>query len=186
MFNSGREDVFIEKIVKRRMGTKDFLLIGLYVLAFLVVLYLVFLFLPYLFSFALLIVVGAAYGLYFLITRRDLEFEYVCTNGTLDIDVIVHKRSRKRKLSAKAQNMEIVAPVSSSDYKSFEKSNFTKMDLSSNTDPKRVWFFVTEATLKNKNERVLVLFEPDDRILTNLRRFNPSKVQYNPHRPIEG
>lgn len=170
----GTEDVFIEKIVKRQLGSVDYALIGLYILLFVFVLILVFIFLPYIVAFVPLIIAAAIYGLYYLISQRRLEYEYICTNGTLDIDAIINKKKRKRKVSVRAQSMEILAPLSSPDYNHHTRSKIKTMDLTTNTSKENVWFFVADV---NK-ERVLVLFEPDDRILKDLKRHNPSKTQY--------
>lgn len=173
MFN--HEDVFIEKIVERKKSTKDYLLIALYISLFLLVLFLCYLFLYYIIAFLLLIIAGAAFGLYYLISLRNIEYEYICTNGTLDIDEIINKRKRKRRFSVKSSSMEILAPVLSPDYAHHERRKLNLFDFSSNTTNENVWFFVADY----KDKKHLVLFEPNDRMLKDLKRYNPSKVQYN-------
>lgn len=174
MFN---QDVFIEQLVKRQKSGKDYLLIGLYILAFLLLLLVIFIFIRYLIFFALLIVAGAAWGLYTLITNRNLEFEYICTNGHVDIDTIYNKRKRKRKVSMSSKNMEILAPVSDPAFRKYsEDKSYKILDCTSNTGDANVWFF----TGKYKENMVLVLFEPEARIIEDCKRFNPRIVKFNP------
>ena len=44
---------------------------------------------------------GVIYGGYYLITNLIVEYEYILTNGELDIDKIVAQRSRKRLATLK-------------------------------------------------------------------------------------
>lgn len=174
MFN---QDVFIEQLVKRQKSGKDYLFIGLYILAFLLLLLVIFIFIQYLIFFALLIVAGASWGLYTLITNRNLEFEYICTNGHVDIDTIYNKRKRKRKVSMSSKNMEILASVSDPAFRKYsEDKSYKTLDCTSNTGDANVWFF----TGKYKDNMVLVLFEPESRIIEDCKRFNPRIVKFNP------
>ncbi len=168
-------DVFIEVIVKRHKTTRDKLLIALFFLLFLVVIFLTLVFIEYVLFFIWMLWLGAGYGLYFLITQLDIEYEYICTNGHLDIDQITHRRKRKRMISIAAKEMEILAPVKSDDYKEHSRNqNLKALHLETNTGDEKVWFF----TGHYKGTNYLVTFEPNERILRDLKRHNPSKVKY--------
>lgn len=54
------------------------------------------------------IVLGAGifYGAYWLVSEQEIEYEYILTNGDLDIDKITAKKKRKRLLSAKLKTFE--------------------------------------------------------------------------------
>ncbi len=176
MYVQNQQDVFIETIVKRRKTSKDKLAILGFVVLFIVLIMVAFYFIEYLFAFLVLILIGGAYGLYFAITTFDKEFEYICTNGHLDIDQITHKRKRKRLMSIPAKEMEVLAPLDSEDYKQYSRNqNLKTLNLTTNTGPENVWFFVGHY----KGTNYLVTFEPNDRILKDLKRHNPSKVKYN-------
>lgn len=171
-----QQDVFIETIVKRRKSGKDYLIIAGLISLFIIIIYISLMFLKYTFSFIPFIVAGGGFGLYYLITSLDKEFEYICTNGHLDIDMIIHKRKRKRQVSMAAADMEILAPVDSDDYKVNNKNTSIKrLDLTTNTGSDNVWFFIGSY----KGSRVMVTFEPNERILRDLKRHNPSKVRFN-------
>ncbi len=170
-----QNDVYIELIVKRHKTTRDYLLIALFVVLFLVVVFLSLVFIEYVLFFIWILWLGAGYGLYFLITQLDIEYEYICTNGHLDIDQIIHRRKRKRMMSIPAKEMEILAPLSSDEYKVASRNQSLKpLHLETNTGDQKVWFF----TGHYKGTNYLVTFEPNDRILSDLKRHNPAKVHY--------
>lgn len=170
------QDVFIEVIVKRKKTSKDYAVIAGLISLFLLLIYVAILFLHYTFSFLPLILAGGVYGLYYFITNLDREYEYICTNGTIDIDMIIHKRKRKRMMSMAAADMEILAPLNHDEYRGYEKNqSIKKMNLTTNTGTENVWFFVGSY----KGQRTLVTFEPTDKILKDLKRHNPSKVRFN-------
>lgn len=95
-------DTFYEQIVKMRLNGKAkgmiaaIIVIDILVLAGL--LYFSLLVAP---TFAFLIIVAVIYGSYKLISMLSVEFEYIFTNGDLDIDKITAKSSRKRMVSIK-------------------------------------------------------------------------------------
>lgn len=168
-------DTFLEKIVSRRKTGKDYLkIVGLLAAAF-VLIFIVMIFGPYFAFLVPLILVGVIYGLWFFLSGLNREYEYIVTNGEIDIDMIIAKRKRKRVFSGKARDFEIMAKIDSDDYQQAQKGNYEVMDFSSIADNKENWFFTAEY----KSKRVLVLFEPDERMLESFKRHNPSKVKFN-------
>ena len=57
-------------------------------------------------AFTFLIVAAVVYGSYKIISSLSVEFEYIFTNGDLDIDKITAKSSRKRMVSIKCSEIE--------------------------------------------------------------------------------
>ena len=102
------------------------------------------------------------------------EFEYILTDGELDIDKIAAKRRRKRLLNVKTGNYELVAPYNDSNKRDFDAGNFDlTLDVRSSPKAENVWFVI--CTVKDKG-RVRVLFEPTDAMIAHLRRHIPQKV----------
>ena len=94
-------DVFLEQIVQKGSSTADtFKKVGIS-LAALLLSAAIFLFgsafvgvtLPLLAAF------GLFYGAYYLISGMSCEYEYIITNGELDVDKIIAQRKRKRMLT---------------------------------------------------------------------------------------
>lgn len=105
-------DVFIEQLIRRKKTNADYtkqsltLVGGVFaVIAGLVItlnLALIIGQLGFLVGSAL--VCGIGYGTFRLILTFNIEYEYILTNGELDVDKIVAKRDRKRLLNIEAKN----------------------------------------------------------------------------------
>lgn len=109
---------------------------------------------------------------YFLFTSWDLEFEYLYVNGTLDIDKIMSKSKRKRIRSLDMEKLEIIAPVNSHHLDSYKNGKFKELDVSSGVKEHKLYVMV----INDNNERLKITFEPNDKILDNIRTIAPRKV----------
>lgn len=100
-------DTFYEQIIKIKLNSKAKGMIAAIIIADLLLaaglLYLSMIFAP---SFGVLIVAGLIFGGYKLISLLSVEFEYIFTNGDLDVDKITAKSSRKRVVSIKCNEVE--------------------------------------------------------------------------------
>lgn len=100
-------DTFYEQIIKIKLNGKSKAIIAAIlavdVLLLAVIMYFALLLTP---AFAFLIIIGVIYGSYKLISMLSIEYEYVFTNGDLDVDKIVAKSSRKRMVSIKCSEVE--------------------------------------------------------------------------------
>lgn len=173
-------DDFCEYMVKRKRGTNDIVRIALIVLAgllltFLLLSYvytLVYYYAPYLNSLIFPLVVLVWYGVYWLIKKTNIEFEYALTGGELDIDRIENKTKRKRLLhNIHSRSIQIMASASGSEYTQEYKSLKT-VDATSNVGLEKVYFAVFE----KDGVRQCLLFEPNAKMLDMMRRFNPDKI----------
>ena len=154
-------DTFFEQIVEIRKTGLDWLkLAGIWLLAG--VLLFVFFLLGVnnqgFMSILALLCIGIIYGAFWLSKRLSVEYEYIVTNGTLDVDKIIARSSRKRELSCELSGVERVekynpaAPV---------VGNFKKQVIACNpTDPEAYFMVINE---EGKGSRLLV-FAPDERI----------------------
>jgi len=166
-------DTFMEKLVTRKKTLTDHLItIGAVVGSALLIL--LALSIPILIQLGLSIVLAAAaaYLGYRVITSRNIEYEYIVTNGDLDIDMIVSKRKRKRIFSANCKEFDIVSPVKSSHFDQSVQSIKNGIDASSSIDSPDAYFI----TLNYNGERTLVIFEPTEKMLNNFRLYIPRKV----------
>ena len=104
-------DIFVEQLVKKQKTGKDYLrivacLVGVFAALFAMT-----------FGMAIqgigfiIFVVCCAliYAMYLLITATNMEYEYCFTNGSLDVDKVINRRSRKRMLSLNTRKIEIMA-----------------------------------------------------------------------------
>lgn len=169
-------DTFIEKIVaKKRNATDSLITAGIIFGSIILIFIMMNIQILAQLGIGLFLAVGIIYLAYRFITSRNVEFEYVVTNGDLDIDKIVSRRKRKRIFSASCKDFDIVARVSSSGFALAAQNTKTRIDASSTpTSPDA--FYIT---LNYKGERTIVIFEPDERMLNNFKTFIPRKILPN-------
>ena len=105
------------------------------------------------------------------VNMRKYEYEYIMTDGEIDIDLIIAKRKRKRLLSVNCRNFEIVAPLNRGNYVSDYK-NLKAVDYSSYPENKANYFAVTTV----KDERVRLIIEPSEGMLRMFRQIIPRKT----------
>ena len=123
-----------------------------------------FLFTPFS-SFVLLIDAGVVYGAYILITHFNVEYEYILTNGDIDIDKIIAKRKRKRVLSFSTKEFEIVAP-----YKQGE--NYTNLlDLGTRNYENAYY-----AVFSKDGQKKTLVFNPPQKMIEAMKTYSPRTV----------
>ena len=181
------DDIFIERIVHRKKDGIHYLKVAMIIVTAILLAFVSAVIASSIsvLSFLVpLLVAGCGYGAWWLISSMDLEFEYIVTNGEIDIDSIVHRRKRKRIFSGRSKDFEIMAKLDSDEWKDVSRTlqgdkkrgSLRIVDCSAVPGSPTSWFFIAN----HKTGRMLVVFDPDERILTNLKRFNPSRVKYNP------
>ncbi len=160
-------DIFHEYIVKREKGGKDILLDILIVLAGLVVAAAgLFLFRAMFFPIALFL---ACWGVYMLITNRNLEFEYILTNSSLDIDKIIAKRRRRRMITVELRNIEAFGKVGDDAYQRYVREKIMVLDMSSNRSSVEKYYMLVPRPAR----RYVVVIEPNDKMLEAIKKFMP-------------
>lgn len=169
-------DIFLEQLVKKKRGFKELLTVLFSILGVLVVLW----FLPIVFiipgiGFALFAVcVILIYLLYFLITSINQEFEYCFTNGILDVDKIINMRKRKKVLEINVRKMEVMGNKAAPEYRRYlEDSNVKKVYACTHKDAEDLCFLVYS---DESGKTVMLLFNPNEKIIDAIRRYNPQKV----------
>ncbi len=173
-------DVFLEYIVKQKANGKTMLYrIGVVV----AVIFLTFVLLmssgyiskiPLIGNLLPALFIGVCYVAYRIISGLSYEFEYIVTNGELDIDRIAARRSRVRVFNARPSEVEVLAPLDIKYKDKYESGTFAKtIDASSSKTSENRWFIITNTT---KHGRVRVIFEPTEKMVENMRSYMPDKV----------
>lgn len=101
IFGGQKMDSFKEQIV-RKQPTKNDKLAKLFIMIASVALAALCFIFPFGTQFSVFGIFFAAlslYGGYYFITRLDVEYEYIFTNGEIDVDKITAQRSRKRLIT---------------------------------------------------------------------------------------
>ena len=170
-------DIFLECLVKRKTTIKSLALILLYffgaiVLSLLMGLFVLLFFLQGIIMFPLA-TAGAIFGAVILSRRQNVEFEYIVSGWSISIDKIISKRSRKRLFKLDVRKIELMAPVSEK-FKAEMDNTDTYIDASSSPYAEGLWFFVFK---DREGVRFLFVFEPNERILTFLRKKIQGKIK---------
>jgi len=166
-------DSFIEKIVQKKKGSADhFISFGIVLASFVVAFAILLMLTAYISQFAFLLAIGAVYLGFRLQSRTNVEYEYLVTNGAIDIDKIISQRKRVRIFSADCKEFEAVGRVKSRNYGPHITSGSESIFAGTNMASESLYF----VTLSYKGKKTVLYFEPDQRMLDNFRRYIPSKI----------
>ena len=164
-------DIFVERIVTKKKGLKEYLQAASIILAAILVAMVVTI---YFFPEGIVIIayVAIAYGAKYFIGNLNVEYEYSLTNGDLDIDKIINQKKRKPLYSTTCKDIELMAKLSSSQYnKSFEDAPLLVKAVSSMDSP-NVYF----AVINSGGKKVTLYFEPDEKMLNSLKSLLGRKL----------
>jgi len=158
-------DVFVEQIIKKKYDFMDSLIVfGTLLLSFvLVALCLMF------FPFALILIIGDIALAYYIISSRNIEFEYSITNGDITIDKIINKSRRKRIISIDAHDIEFMGKNKPTNI----KNNYIRLNVSQSQNNESNWYFSGHNSQKGN---VFVLFTPNDKVLSAIKPFLSRQV----------
>ena len=159
-------DIFVEQLIKRKQGGKDYLIYAGVFLAALVVLFLSMAFIP---AFSFLVFVGICCGVYYLVTSRNLEFEYSVTNGDITIDKVINRSRRKRVVSLDVHDVEEIGKYRPQLLRS--KQELKKFIVSEYSDGRDSWYFCAHTA---KYGHVFVVLSPAARTLDATTPFLPT------------
>jgi hypothetical protein len=162
-------DIFVEQLVKKKHGTKDYLIIGAIVLGGLVLILASFL-IP---AISFLVIVGVIFGAYYLISARNVEFEYSVTNGDITIDKIINRRNRKRVVSLDAHDIEDMGKFRPEIVRN--KNGYKPYYVSQTDSGENSWYFCAHTS---KYGNVLVVFDPNERVMEAIKPFIPRQVAF--------
>lgn len=170
-------DTFVEQIIKKKKGAKEFAAITGILLAFLI---LVLVSIYFLNVVALLVIFGAGYGAWYLISAQNLEYEYSVTNGDIDIDEIIAQRKRKRVVSVAGNKIEALEPYHPA---ALSSRRFDRRVIAAPSEQEPdLWCFTYHS---KKNGHTIVVFQPEERVLEALRIGLPPLVLRELNRKIK-
>ena len=152
-------DVFKEQIVKREPRTIDSLKRAGIIILVIIVIIIAFMVIP---GFAPVIAVAAGFGAYMLMGFLNIEYEYVFTNGDLDIDIIYNRSRRKRLMTVNMKEIEVMAHIDDKVHAGDFNSAQETLDYSSGIPNENTYAFLT--TFKSK--KVKVIIEPNEKLMT--------------------
>ena len=166
-------DVFVEQMIKRKLGAKDYLIaVGISIVAIILIFLCLTVFAQIIGSLFVLIIGGIAYIAYRLIKTRFLEFEYSFTNGTLDFAKVLRSVKRKELGSMNVANVAACGHVAHDSFRKFlAMKDVTKRNWFLNRDGNLFYFYYVKENKKN-----MIIIEPSEEMVEMIRHYLPVGV----------
>lgn len=172
-------DIFVEQLVKKNASGKDWavrILIGIAMGVLSAALLFIFLFILPIPALGLLLVAGIFWGGYRLITNSDCEYEYIVTNGEIDIDKIIAKRKRVRLITAKASTFEAFGEYD----KAPEAEDGVTVVSAAGVNESEADTKLYYADFKHPSAgNVRLIFAPEERVIDAIYPFLPRQIKVN-------
>ncbi|MBQ3162089.1 MAG: hypothetical protein IJC04_08190 [Oscillospiraceae bacterium] len=172
-------DIFVEQIVKKAPNGKDTakkVLIVLCTCLLAAVLAFVMMFMPAFSGVALLLLFGVMYGSYYLITGIDVEYEYIVTNGEMDIDKIIAKRKRSRLITGKVSSFEAFGKYADAPDIDSSVTIVSAVGTSLSGVETEEWY--ADFTHPSAG-KVRLIFSAEDKVIEAIRPFLPRQLKVN-------
>lgn len=169
-------DIFVEQIVKKETSGKDWALrviigIGMGILG--AASLFIFMIIPFL---GLLLLFGVIWGGCQLMTNTDCEYEYIVTNGEIDVDKIIAKRKRVRLITAKASAFEAFGKYENAPDTDNSVTTVSAVGVPETDSELKVWY----ADLKHPSAgNVRLIFSPNEKVIEAITPFLPRQVKIN-------
>ncbi len=172
-----QKDVFMEQLVKRKMMPFDLLINALIIIAAIVAVVVILgpvsSLLPGYGSIMLLASIAVIFGAFYLIYNKNVEFEYIFTNGELDVDTIIAKKRRKRLVTVSCKNV-----TAAGEYKpgNSQEASCAKVINATSGSNAETWFLVFAHRTFGKT---MLIFEPNAELLENIKNALPRELVQN-------
>ena len=159
------DEIFVERIVKRKVDIKGMLLrvlaVVLTVLSLCTILFL-----------GMTLTILFAYLTYLVWAYTSVEYEYSFLNTELTIEKIMGQRKRKHVDEFDIKQAEIIAPAVSDEIKS-RAGNIVTLDYSTGYGSSDLYSMITNTD----KGAVQVLFNADEKLIEAMRHIRPSIVK---------
>lgn len=112
-------------------------------------------------------------GLFYIIPKFNVDYEYIFVDGQIDFDLILGGNKRKRGMRIDFENVEVMAPEKSHELDSFNRQQFKLKDYSSH-DKTSADRYVIFYRLGEKLTKII--FEPNQKLIDCAKQKSPRKV----------
>ena len=167
-------DSFVEQIVRKHSRGIDYVKKLLVLVAtFLVALFLLFVvggFLPQLFAMGFMASVGVLFGGYYLSSNLNIEYEYLFTNGELDIDKIIAQRKRKRLCTIDVRSFEQFGVYT----ENVKTDNIATTIVATDNTGVGIYYAIFK---HSKLGQTMLLFTPEERFLEAMKTHLPRSIR---------
>ena len=163
-------DTFVEQIVAIKKTFKTYLgYVGITIAALMIMTLALLLFGRY---FGVLVVFSIGYGTFKLYAMLNIEYEYIVTNSTMDIDKIIAKSSRKRIISFELDTVQRIEKYTGQLPPDITKDYFFACNV--NDDNAYIVYYRPEG----KPLRSFI-FAPNEKMIAAMKNFLPRHLCEN-------
>lgn len=166
-------DTFAEHIVVKNPSPSDAMKKVLIITSAIILTVLIgmFIFPTQLGSLAVFLIAGVVYGVYYLISNMNIEYEYSVTNGEFDVDKIISQRKRKKMITFDVKTIE----------------NFGKLEGARPASDSTVTVLASDGLGENdyyadfRHEslgQIRLVFTPNKKILDAMRPYIPRVIKF--------
>ncbi|MBQ8824122.1 MAG: hypothetical protein IJZ64_02715 [Ruminococcus sp.] len=123
------------------------------------------------FMIILIVTCAIIYGTYYLLSGMNIEYEYIFTNGEIDIDKIIAKRKRVHLVTIKTEQFE---KFDKWDDSIPDRENATLILCSDNTN-KNVYYADLTA---DEIGKARLIFNPSEEIISCIEKYLPPALRH--------
>lgn len=113
--------------------------------------------------------------LYFVKRKSFVEYEYIFTNGDIDVDIIYEKIKRKTVFNFSVKDIELLAPANSDEVKNFSGTPKKVAKFYPSTSNERIYV----AMVNKGGKKYKLLFVPNEKFIGMCFKYNPKAVKKN-------
>ncbi len=117
-----------------------------------------------------ILILGIGYGAWWLTAKLNVEYEYIVTNGTMDIDKIVNKSSRQRVSSFEIAKVERVEKYNPSLLNNVKKENLV---FACNQNDPNAYLIVASREDAKVN---YIVFSPNEKLQEAIKKSLPKFI----------
>jgi len=162
-------DTFYEQLVSiKNTGKNLFLKMSIWFAAIFLIVIIGFLS-AYLGAIAIMLMAGVIYLAWFISNKFNIEYEYILTNGEIDVDKITAKRKRKRILNFKCADIERMGKYRQAEH---TNTNYSKTYVLCNLDENSMFAVVRH----NTQGLILIVFSPNGKLCEGMKKHLPRQV----------
>ncbi len=174
-------DIFLEYLLRKKSSGIDVVKkLGLVLAAVAACVIIIFAFslVQFLRAYILLGIAAVIYGLVVLMRNFSLEYEYIFTNGDLDIDIVKAQTTRKRMVNLSCKNIELMASDKNMNYKRDFESDSISKKFNAVYDASLGGIY--HVLFVRDGERIMLTFQPPVKLLAAMKKMNPRCVNLDP------
>ncbi len=162
-------DTFVEQIIYHKK-TKTQVALAMLIMALTSILIVMsFLLLQ---SLALILLLPIGYGMWWLLSGMNIEYEYCITNGDIDVDRIIARRKRERVVSVSLKKLESAGRYEPEKWKNRQVDRVVIASASEKEEGLYCFSYRSK-----KRGYTLVVFQPNERVLEAFTKSLPRLLQ---------